>query len=70
MKRPGTKCIYQTLPGELTLLLQDGRTIIAGRDESPRILHPSGEIEPLTPETDPKIWAIFESVIKQILRPN
>lgn len=64
------RVIYTTQPGEKLKLLPDGRTIIAHPEKPPRVLHPDGKIEQMTPENCPDVWPIFESIIKQILRPS
>lgn len=64
------RVIYTAEPGEILKLLPDGRTIIAHPEKHPRVLYPDGKIEKMTPENCPLVWHAFESVIKQILRPN
>ena len=68
--RSGTTLLYQAQPGETLKLLPDGRVLIAHPERPLSVRRASGAIERVTPESDPDIWPIYESVLKQLLNPN
>ena len=61
---------YSPSDGERTRILKGGRVLVVHPERAPMLLNTDGTMERMTAENCPEVWPIFESIIKQILRPN
>lgn len=66
----GVNYVIGSLPGEKIKLLKDGRVLVAHPDHLPKVVNLDGSVETLTRDNHPDLWAQFEAVINQLLRPN